>query len=165
MPKITCRRQRFEAVLAVQKDHKVTLRPDGTCSYCGSIMASAFLAAVEEGAQVTPTDKNYKAYVRVPDPKAGKTRVVGTASGGEKPGPKWVAADTEVLAASGRATDYTTWMLLGVRDYYKTAKFYFQHLEPEDEERFLALLKEGRMKLGFPGHFYTLPYFLARREA
>lgn len=39
-------------------------RPDGTCSYCGSLSEGRFFEAVEAGEEVTPTDKPYKAYVR-----------------------------------------------------------------------------------------------------
>lgn len=38
--------------------------PDGTCSYCGSLSEARFFECVEEGMEVTPTDKSYKAYVR-----------------------------------------------------------------------------------------------------
>lgn len=44
-------------------------RPDGTCSYCGSLSPARFFEAVEAGLAVTPTDKNYKAYV--PDAPGG----------------------------------------------------------------------------------------------
>lgn len=37
------------------------------CSYCGSLHPDAFMAAVESGAELVPTDKNYKAYVRLPE--------------------------------------------------------------------------------------------------
>lgn len=47
-------------------------RPDGTCSYCGSMSEDRFFHCVEElGLEVTPTDKSYKAYVRGA-PGAGK---------------------------------------------------------------------------------------------
>lgn len=39
-------------------------RGDATCSYCGSLSPDAFFAAVEAGAEVVPTDKSCKAYVR-----------------------------------------------------------------------------------------------------
>lgn len=43
-----------------------TWRPDGTCSYCGSISAERFFQAVEDGVEISPTDKSYKAYVKLP---------------------------------------------------------------------------------------------------
>lgn len=35
----------------------------GTCSYCGSMHPDEFMRAVEAGATLTPTDKDYKAYL------------------------------------------------------------------------------------------------------
>lgn len=37
------------------------------CSYCGSLQPSFVLDSIELGATVTPTDKAYKGYVRLPD--------------------------------------------------------------------------------------------------
>ena len=37
-------------------------RDDRTCSYCGSAHPDDFMAAVEAGKTLTPTDKDYKAY-------------------------------------------------------------------------------------------------------
>lgn len=42
-------------------------RKDGTCSYCGSISPEALFEAVAAGARLTPTDKNYKVYVDLPE--------------------------------------------------------------------------------------------------
>lgn len=39
-------------------------RENGTCSYCGSLRPDAFFTAIEAGAELIPTDKSYKAYVR-----------------------------------------------------------------------------------------------------
>jgi hypothetical protein len=44
----------------------------GRCSYCGSMSQEAFFEAVEAGAAVGPTDKNYKAYVDTPEGRTGK---------------------------------------------------------------------------------------------
>lgn len=33
------------------------------CSYCGSLHPDDFIARIEAGEQVAPTDKNYKAYI------------------------------------------------------------------------------------------------------
>lgn len=39
-------------------------------------------------------------------------------------------------------------------------KFYFQHLSEAGRQRFVHLLNNGTMKLGFPGHFYVAPFFV-----
>jgi len=47
-------------------EHEEGLDPweeDGTCSFCGSIEPEKFLNMVRAGEIVTPTDKNYKAYI------------------------------------------------------------------------------------------------------
>jgi hypothetical protein len=36
---------------------------DNTCSYCGSLNPETFLREIEAGSTITPTDKNYKAYL------------------------------------------------------------------------------------------------------
>lgn len=38
-------------------------------------------------------------------------------------------------------------------------KFYYQHLSPEQRQEFVALLNDGTMRIGEPGHFYRLPFF------
>lgn len=45
-----------------QKEVQDAWRQDGTCSYCGSVSGAAFMKFVQDGGEVTPTDKNYKAY-------------------------------------------------------------------------------------------------------
>jgi hypothetical protein len=40
-----------------------TWRADGTCSYCGSVSQARFLKFVEDGGELTPTDKSYKVYL------------------------------------------------------------------------------------------------------
>jgi hypothetical protein len=39
-------------------------------------------------------------------------------------------------------------------------KFYFQHLSETQMLRFIELYNSKALKLGYPGHFYTLPYFI-----
>lgn len=47
-------------------------RPDGTCSYCGSMNPDAFMSAVKSGAVLGTTDKAYKVYVDSPTLGSGK---------------------------------------------------------------------------------------------
>ena len=44
------------------------------------------------------------------------------------------------------------------------AKFYFQHLSREQMVEFIELLNAGNMNIGFPGHFYTRPFFIKYEE-
>ena len=41
-------------------------------------------------------------------------------------------------------------------------KFYFQHFSTEQCQRFIELLNEKKLKIGEPGHFYRLPFFIRR---
>lgn len=41
-------------------------REDDTCSYCGSMKPDVVFALLEAGAEITPTDKSYKAYLKNP---------------------------------------------------------------------------------------------------
>lgn len=41
-------------------------------------------------------------------------------------------------------------------------KFYFQHLSEEQKMEFIGLLNARAVKIGYPGHFYRLPYFCQR---
>lgn len=43
-------------------------------------------------------------------------------------------------------------------------KFYFQHLDADDQRRFIALLNDGKLNIGYPGHFYVLPFFASIRK-
>lgn len=92
------------------EDAPDTYRPN--CSYCGSMSQTTFFAAIDGGAELGPTDKNYKVYVH--------------------------------------------------GDGFR--KFYFQHLDDEGRSRFIALLNERKIKIGVPGHFYVLPYFVQVRD-
>lgn len=38
-------------------------------------------------------------------------------------------------------------------------KFYFQHLSRDDQAKFIELLNNKTMKIGYPGYFYTMPFF------
>lgn len=62
-----CERRRENGVYESNGPFKLPLddhwRPDGTCSYCGSMKPEALFAAITEGKEITPTDKNYKIYV------------------------------------------------------------------------------------------------------
>lgn len=151
--------------MAVQREHKTHWRPDGTCSYCGSISPETLFSAIGAGAEITPTDKNYKIYVDLPNPLAGKPCVKGCANF-EQNGEGWVQ-----LTAENRASlpldDYQrreykdgSWLRVTVEGPLTHAKFYFQHLSREERQRFVDLYNAGKINLAFPGHFYVRPFFM-----
>ncbi len=80
------------------------------CSYCGSINPDLFMRMMEEGKELSPTDKVYKAYVSI-------------------------------------------------------GKFYFQHLSTAQMKRFVELYNLKIMKVGFPGHFYVMPFFMVAKPS
>lgn len=47
---------------------------------------------------------------------------------------------------------------------HREAKFYFQHLSEQQQNEFIELVNDHTMKVGYPGHFYVLPFFCARPE-
>ena len=114
-------------------------RPDdGTCDYCGSLSGDDFMARLEAGDVVlVPTDKNYKVYVRNQGGAAFK-QTYRTDPGGTLDQTKWVWTTREV----------------------EEAKFYFQHLSPAQQERFVELLNAKKIALDFPHHFYRAPFFI-----
>ena len=38
-------------------------------------------------------------------------------------------------------------------------KFYFYHLDEAEQRRFIELMNSGKILMGAPGYFYTLPFF------
>lgn len=40
------------------------------------------------------------------------------------------------------------------------SKFYFQHLSPEQRAEFVELLNAKKLSIGYPGHFYSPPFFV-----
>jgi hypothetical protein len=104
-----------------------------SCSFCGSLHPDTFMAWMEAGGEVTPTDKSYKAYIKcpLPNPRYGEV-TEGETEGGSK--------FTQV--------------------YGSEAKFYFQHLSDDQKRRFVGLYNDRTMKVGYPGHFYQSPFFM-----
>ena len=43
----------------------------------------------------------------------------------------------------------------------REGKFYFQHLTIDQRVEFVELLNNREINIGYPGHFYTRPFFVA----
>ena len=135
-----------------------------TCSYCGSISPEAFFAAVEAGAEVGPTDKSYKVYIDLPHPKVGLPCVKASST---HPHRDWVQVtaeniDTLPLDEYQRQHYLGKYVEVTVEGQKYHGKFYFQHLSPEEQTRFIELYNAKRMNVGIPGYFYTTPFFCRR---
>lgn len=123
-----------------------TWRSDGTCSFCGSLDPAILFERIEAGTcQLGPTDKNYKVYVEnhggAPFKQTFRT-----------------CSPRECAAGPDACTHWTT------RET-NHAKFYFEHLSRAERERFVQLLNEKKLQIGYPGYFYRLPFFVTPAPA
>lgn len=120
-----------------------------SCSFCGSLHPDRFMELVRDGWVVGPTDKSYKAYLGRPvtDEEREQRRA------------QWVdqmsPLGTEDRAALGGMWDREHAQPPCSQD----AKFYFQHLSPDQCGEFIDLHNSKRMAVGYPGHFYVRPFF------
>ncbi|MEZ0089953.1 hypothetical protein [Streptacidiphilus sp. EB129] len=132
-----------------------------SCSYCGSLHPDRFMELVREGWIVEPTDKSYKAYL-------GKPLTAGEKTERKE---KWLArfTDDEIVAGAQARGETPEQHRAGLAEFYDRdahvnsagmqAKFYFQHLSPEQRSEFIELHNSRRMAIGTPGYFYTRPFF------
>jgi len=138
---------------------------DGTCSYCGSISPDALFAAIAAGCELGPTDKDYKVYVDLVEPNPDELRVTSAitfdVSDERRQKEGWLPPDQELLTRDGWGGDYK-WMQLSKRGPKKFGKFHFQHLSIDERKRFIDLLNAKAIKVGYPGHFYRLPFFAVK---
>jgi hypothetical protein len=112
---------------------------DGTCDYCGSLLPDEFMRRVEAGdVTLDPTDKSYKVYVHNDGGQQFKQsyRTDKGDVGMDQTKWEWVCRETQ------------------------ECKFCFQHLSAEQQQAFVRLLNEKKLKLNYPGHFYRLPFFI-----
>lgn len=139
------------------------------CSYCGSLSPDEFFSAIEAGAEIGPTDKSYKVYVDLPHPEVGKPCVLSSANFEQK-GEGWVQITPENRAElpldSYQRANFKDghWVQVTKRGPAANAKFYFQHLSVEEQERFIALVNAKKIKFGVPGYLYTMPFFCRSAE-
>lgn len=141
-----------------------TWRPNGTCSFCGSMNPDTLMELLESGgAELGPTDKSYKVYVSRLNPIAGQIIRIGSDSGPafDRAGmPSRSDLTPEEIKANHYHRDIT-----GPAAPMTHEKFYFRHLSDDQRKRFVELLNEKRLKIGYPGHFYALPFFCVRASS
>lgn len=143
------------------------------CSYCGSMHPEDLFAAISDGAELGPTDKNYKVYVTVPNSIVGQIVECGSHSGpvfarDGRPSHWWqrFTAPTNLPPKGGftlaeRLRGRFKRVLYDAAPATIHAKFYFQHLDEDQMAMFIKLLNDGALNVGYPGHFYRLPFFCA----
>lgn len=148
------------------------------CSFCGSLHPDDFMRLVEEGWVVGPTDKNYKAYLApaLSDEdveerhqrflRSDRARVMVEITKEHHP----EMSDDEVQAELERRWRETELPLTDGSGSPET-KFSYQHLSLAQRARFIALYNNRingttpAMNIGYPGHFYRLPFFMAYSES
>lgn len=162
----TCpRRNELFAYMGNVKEGDSWSRRDGQrcCTYCGSIHQDDFMELVEGGASVGPCDKNYKCYLN----EALDTDDLGRQKA------KWLIGkkaqslrENMQRSGHGHTVEEIETALQGYWDDCEApmsgrhiGKFYYPHLTMEQRERFVWLYNQGAMTIGYPGHFYVLPYF------
>jgi hypothetical protein len=109
------------------------------------------------GAELGPTDKSYKVYVSRPNPIAGQIIRIGSDSGPafDRAG---MPTRADLTPDEIKANHYTR-DIMGPASSVTNEKFYFRHLSNDQRQRFVELLNAKRVKIGYPGHFYVLPFF------
>lgn len=130
---------------------------EGDCSYCGSMHPDSFMELLRSGAQITPTDKNYKAYVSVPTENPGEPCRIGSECGPSvtRDG-RWSRDDlTDEEKAAGRYDR----PIMGKVPEAREHKFYYQHLSEDQCREFIQLYNDKKMNIGYPGYFYSMPFF------
>lgn len=118
------------------------------CSYCHSIKPEDVFAGIEDGTiELAPTDKGYKVYIDL----------VGDG----------LCPDCRGSGLEDLKLPEKCWLCKGSgkgAQHHQVAKFYFQHFSTEDRERFLELHNANKIKYGYPGYLYRLPYFTRTAE-
>jgi hypothetical protein len=164
--------ERTEGLDEYTAGHGLVGQPAG-CSFCGSMPPDDFMAAVKAGAEIGPTDKSYKFYVKWVNPEPDALYVIGSTNAEAKPvkgewpggGLDWYGWD-ELSAEQMeivRRDDYDRdgyrpkFLGFGIRPNID-AKFYTPHLSPEQGREFFDLWQAGQVHWGYPGHPYRRLY-------
>jgi hypothetical protein len=130
-----------------------------SCSYCGSMHPDDFFDAIERGCEIGPTDKNYKVYVDYPDPRAGEQRIVSaiTFEPREEERDRWIPVSEKECAdleRDGWSVEGKLYVQYTTRDQLHL-KMYMHHLNRANADRLRALIEAGKVKIGYPGRFYS----------
>lgn len=132
------------------------------CSYCGSLNPDRFMELVEQGWVVGPTDKSYKAYLHKPLSDGEMAELKQRWLHDSRAVDVLDAIDGDPEAAHALEQQ---WRQTPGADGSgpMVAKFYYQHLSSAQMDRFVELINQKRMRIGYPGRFYVLPFFTTRR--
>lgn len=167
---------------AYRTDRNMANAPLGrSCSFDGSMHPDEFMAWLEKpGTKLTPTDKSYKVYISVASDEVDEMRVVSSTARETRPdGREWMTYEdavgrhpelreeyeahlrlVETTAPSHPWRTSTHWVQVAPRGNRRESKFYFEHLSIEQRHKFIELLNTKKLRLGEPGFFYRLPFFM-----
>jgi hypothetical protein len=159
----TCPRRIENAISGVINKDKWSI--EHICSYCGGISSGRFLWAVEAGHKIVPTDKNYKAYVNLPNLQYGETIEIGSSSGpvfrknakGELVKSLYAPED---ITDEEMINNFYKRPFFGKASQFNTFKFYFHHLSLEEQGKFVKLFEDSKFNFAYPGKFYVKPFFM-----
>lgn len=137
-----------------------------SCSHCGSLHPDTFMELTRDGWILTPTDKNYKVYAEQPLSDEEKERrrlawrkgwrpVAFSACQNSIPKPTPEDVEAELARMWVSVGQPLVWGIGGELQY----KFYFQHLSVAQRREFVTLYNNDALTIGYPGYFYTLPFF------
>lgn len=127
------------------------------CSYCGSLSGVEFLAAVEAGVEVGPTDKSYKLYMDLP---RNSTAPVVLSSTNRLDDPSYTRYE-DLTVAQRKAVTMTEpeqWAYSFHVPATTHEKFYTHHFSEEQGWAFWDLHIAGSVNWGYPGYPYTRLY-------
>lgn len=140
------------------------------CNYCGSMHPDDLFVAIEAGAMITGTDKNYKIYVDAPSRDPSTPRIVSASNDEEEPtwGSKgdWqrVTDENRAMMKSqgwGTGRDYK-WIMVCPIGPSTHCKFYYEHFDDAQQQRFIDLYNAKKINLEPMFGLYVSPFFASR---
>jgi hypothetical protein len=150
------------------KGHGLVGQPEG-CSYCGSLPGDVFIDLVKAHAEIGPTDKSYKLYVKgiERDGSPDDLRIISRATHPGGSGRGWkdlTRAEKRALKEDAKIhrpfpedlkSGYYTFAKWGAT---VEGKFYTHHLSEEQGWEFHRLWQDKQVNWGYPGAPYTPLY-------
>jgi hypothetical protein len=127
------------------------------CSFCGSLEPDDFLKLVLAGNPLSVTNKEHKVYVHAPNPIAGQQVLKSTFGG---PTMSYGQLTRDDLTAEELAAGRFERKTYGPASETAQAKFYFWHMNADQQLRFIAAMNEGKIVYGGDFGFRHLPSFV-----
>jgi len=133
------------------------------CSYCGSMHPDDLFEAIDAGAHIGGTDKNYKIYVDAPS-RAEPGKAIYTSSTHQFGGAVLLTkelCDEHGLDSYARQHYVGQWVKIEPRSAKVHLKFYYMHFDAAQQQRFIDLYNDKKLNLDQFG-LYRAPYFATK---